>query len=186
MTASSGQKVNLEHDDKSHPDQVYAEHDLAELFVDDTGATLTMASSPAELALGNTNNSGEDLANSVTARGVTVDLDDGTFAIDKAGVYRLYFCGRVEGEEDEDVTLKWQKDPGGSGAFADIGSPAESLIEFDASTGVSALGQPVSHECLVELAKGDLVRLVALGSASEVINFKRFNFGIEQVGSAAY
>lgn len=180
MTSASGQKINLENDDLSHHDQLYAEHDLAEIRADATGAIITMAGSAAVQALGNTNATGNDLANSVTARGVTVDLDAGSFTIDKAGVYRCYLSGRVEGEEDEDVTLEWRKNG------TNLGEPAECLIEYDATGGVAALGQIVAHEFKAVFAKGDVITLGVLGSNDEVITFKRFNFGIEQVGSTAY
>lgn len=179
MTAVSGQRINVEGDDKAHPTQLYAERDFAEIYAGDTAAVITMAGSAAVQVLGNTQATGADLT-AGESQGITVDVAAGTFTIAKSGQYRLYATGRVEGEEDEDVTLEWQV----GGADQDV--PHKCIIEIDASTGVSALGKVRHMESKISLKKGDVVGLGVLGSNSEVINFIRFNFGLEQVSSTAY
>jgi len=150
----------------------------AEIYsVNTTGAILTMAGSAAQLILGNTSATGVDLAESVTSRYVTTSLTAGTFTVQSPGVYELYFNGRLTGEEDEDVTLSWQLDS------TDIEEPCEFIQEFDAATGVAELTQNVAQSCLVSLDNGDVIRLGALGSNSEVITFQGFNFGVRRVAS---
>lgn len=160
--------------------ELYAEAAFWEFRADATGAVLTMAGSPAALALGNTNATGNDLAESVTATGVTTSLTAGSGTILYAGTYECHATGRVTGEEDEDVTLEWAKNG------TAIGEPAELVIEFDASTGVAELSQPVSMRFLDEFAVGDVVTLTALGSSAEVITFSRFNFGCKLIKSATF
>jgi len=75
------------------------------------------------------------------------------------------------------VTLSWQLDS------TDIEEPCEFIQEFDAATGVAELTQNVAQSCLVSLDNGDVIRLGALGSNSEVITFQGFNFGVRRVAS---
>lgn len=178
-TTASGARILVENDDKAHPDQLYAEAAHAMIYAGDTAAVITMAGSAAVKVLGNTEATGADLAEG-EAQGVTVDIDAGTFTVDKGGTYELWFNGRVEGEEDEDVTLEWQK--GGT----DLDVPHKTIIEIDAATGVSALGKIVSGRSYVDLAAGDVIGLGVLGSNSEVINFIRFNFGLRLIKSKTY
>lgn len=173
MTTADGLKIRVESDDGVHPDNLYAEVAFAELHIDSTQETITMAASAAAKDLGTTAAGGSNIVNSVTAKGVTVDAAAGTFTVDKTGVYRLYLNGTVAGEEDEDVTLEFQN----NGAVFD--PDVQVVIEFDASTGVSALSQNITKEQLVSLDKDDVVKLTVLGSNSEVITFTDFVWGLE-------
>lgn len=180
----SGQRLVNEIDDKPVGGQQYAESDCAEIFsTSGTGATLTMATAGAlaALTLGNTTATGDDLANSFTAKGITVDLAAGSFTIDKSGLYQLYFSGQVTGEEDEDVTLEWAK--GGTA----LNAPHQLTITYGIATTVEGcLVQLVAKQSTIALNKGDVITLTALGSASEVVVFKDFVFGLRQVGSRDY
>lgn len=179
MTTADGRKIRLEGDDGVHPKKLYAETAFAELHINRTGDTITMAASAAAKDLGTTAAGGSNIVNSVTAKGVTVDAAAGTFTVDYTGVYRLSFSGQVTGEEDEDVTLEWQK----NGAVFD--PDVQAVVEFDATTS-SALVQEVSKSQLVDLAKDDVVKLTVLGSNDEVITFKDFSFGLELVCSDTF
>lgn len=178
--AASGLKLNIEKDDKSHPGHFYAEADHAEFYTTTAdGGIITMASTAAVQALGNTNATGDDIAASVTAVGMTQSLTAGTLTVAKPGNYRCYYAGYVTGEEDEDVTLEWQKNS------TALEEPAEIVIEID-DAGLLPLKQYVSHEFKIALRKNDVMRLTALGSNDEVITFLGFNWGCEQISSLAY
>lgn len=180
-TNASGRRVLVENDDLAHPDQLYAESAFAELYTDATGVQITMAGTAAIKQLGSDDADSGVLAASVAAVGVTTALTDGSFTVDKGGVYRLYFSGEVAGEEDEDVLIEWYKNG------TALGEPAELNITFGIATTVEgALVQNISHECIVSLAAGDVLTLEFLGSNSEVITAARFNFGIEMLSSDTY
>ncbi len=178
MTASSGNRVLLEGDDNPHGEQMYVAADCAEIFAA-AFARVTFTATPAAVALGNTAATGTDLAASFTAVGVTVDLAAGSFTVDKPGLYQLYFCGRITGEEDEDVTLEWAK--GGTV----LAAPHQFIKVID-GTLFNALIDECSFQSTVLLAKGDVITLTVLGSASEVVDFTGFNFGIRFITSTNY
>ncbi|MEK9722168.1 MAG: hypothetical protein VW405_01625 [Rhodospirillaceae bacterium] len=176
-TAASGPRVNLEGDDKSHPDKLYVERDFAEIYANATGAIITMAASAAAKTLGNTDATGDDLVAGASS-GVTVSVTAGSFTVARSGTYRLRLSGSVTGEANEDISLEWAK---GGTALAE---PHECSIAM--GTDADDLEKSVSHESLVALRDGDVITLTVLGANSEVITFKRFNFGVEQVSSLYY
>ena len=178
-TTADGKKIRVESDDGVHPDKLYSETAFAELHINRTGDTFTMAGSPVTLDVGTTDAGGTNVVNSVTAKGVTVDAAAGTFTVDFTGTYRIYHNGQVTGEEDEDVTLEWEN----NGAVFD--PDVQTVLEFDVTTS-SALIQECSKSQLVNLDKDDVVKLTVLGSASEVITLKDFSFGLELICSETF
>lgn len=176
-TSASGPRINIEGDDKAAAQSLYAERDFAEIYSDATGAIITMAGSAAAKDLGNTAATGNDMAAGET-NGVTVDIAAGTFTIAKSGTYRLRLSGSVTGEANEDITLEWALNG------TALAEPHEVSIAM--GTDADDLEKSVAAESLVALDVSDVVKLTVLGSNSEVITFKRFNFGLEQVKSKFY
>ena len=86
----------------------------------------------------------------------------------------------LTGEEDEPVAFEWQKDA------VNLGEPTECTVLLDVTLGHAIAGRNVSHECKVDLVKGEVVGLNVLGSNSEVITLTALVMGIEQCGSLDY
>ena len=178
-TAASGQAILVENDDKTHGDHLYAAADRGAFYM--STMAITMAASAAAKVVGQTQSSAGAAVAQTGKGGMTVDKDAGTFTIDKPGDYELGLCGRVVGEEDEDVTLEWQKNG------TNLNAPHQETIEFDATGGVQALNQRISRATVVEgLKKGDVIAVNVLGSNDEVITFNDFYISVKQVGSANY
>lgn len=180
--AADGLKIKFGKNDSIYPAELYAESAYFEIFASGTAATFTMgdAGDPDPVVIGNTAGGGGDLAASVTANGFTVDLAAGTATSTFAGVFRCHATGRVKGEEDEDVTLAWTKDGSAVGAKATL------VIEYDASSGVAELSQPVSMQFTDSFDAGDVLRLTVDGSQSEVIEISNFTFGCHQIKSGTF
>lgn len=180
-TTADGKKVRVEADDGVHPDKLYTEAAFAELHIDSTQETITMAATAAVKDLGTTAAGGSNIVNSVTAKGVTVDAAAGTFTVDFTGTYRLYLNGQVSGEEDEDVTLEFQNNA------AVFDPDVQIVITYGIATTVEGtLTQLVSKSQLVDLDKDDVVKLTVLGSNSEVVTFADFSWGLELVCSETF
>lgn len=178
-TTSKGPRILVADDDGVHGDQLYAECAFGELHISAAGETFTMAGSPAILAVGTTDAGGSNVVASVTAVGCTVDAAAGSITVDKAGVYRLYFNGVVQGEDNEDITLEFYK----NGAVFD--PDVQRVVEIAAASGL-ALAQDISKEQLVSLEADDVVTLEVLGSASEVITLEDFSWGLNLVKSDTF
>lgn len=178
-TTSKGKRIIVAGDDGVHGEQLYAETAFAEFHISAAGETFTMAATPAILAVGTTDAGGSNVVASVTAVGCTQDLAAGSVTTDKAGVYRLYFNGVVQGEDNEDITLEFYK----NGAVFD--PDVQRVVEIAAASGL-ALAQDISKSQLVDLAVGDVVTLEVLGSASEVITLEDFSWGVELVKSSTF
>ena len=180
MTASSGNRVLVEGDDHPDPLERYVVADCGELFCTDTDADFTMAVTPVVVAVGETANGGASaITASFTAVGMTVAAAAGTFTINTTGLYEMYFCGRITGEDTEDVTLEWEK------ASVSLDVPHKFIKVFQ-STNKNALIDECYHTSTISLVKNDVIRLGVLGSASEVISLANFNWGMRFLSSLTY